>query len=82
MPGHLVDMARTRIAAGVLPTSCPDKTLGGISGGATCSVCLRAIPKGSLEIEAALFGSAGAAKPFVMHPACYAAWSTAVGEPA
>jgi hypothetical protein len=78
MPGHLVELARVRVADGVLPASCPDKTLGGISKGAMCPVCRREIPKGSLEIEAFRSGAAGAAKPFLMHPACYAAWSTAV----
>ena len=81
MPGHLVEMARVRIAAGVLPASCPAKTFGGISKGATCPVCLREIPTGSLEIETVLSESNGACGPFLMHPACYAAWSTAAGEP-
>jgi hypothetical protein len=82
MPERLVELARTRIASGALPSSSPDKTFGGVSAGARCAVCREAIASKSLEIEAIFPGPSGASESVVMHPACYAAWSTAAHKPA
>ena len=75
MAERLVELARGRIASGALPASVPERTFGGISAGGQCAVCEAAIPSKTLEIEVA--SSQGA---FVMHPTCFAAWSSAAHE--
>lgn len=78
MPERLVDLARTRIASGALPASVPYKAFGGFSAGARCAVCSEAIASKSLEIEAVFRRFSGASESILMHPECYAAWSSAV----
>ena len=77
MPERLIPLARTRIANGELPSSLPTRIFGGLSGGATCALCLEPIQAKKLEFEVDL--EAGQVRHF--HPECYAAWETALRHP-
>ena len=76
-PEPLIALARVRMANRELPSSIPTRIFGGLSGGATCALCVEPIQAKKLEFEADL--GAGQARHF--HPECYAAWETAVRQP-
>jgi hypothetical protein len=77
VPERLIPLARQRIATGELPAVMPDQTFGGFSKGATCALCLDPIDAKAPEIEVV---HQRPARSYVMHPACFAAWSTAARE--
>ena len=77
MPERLIPLARQRIGAGELPAVLPVQTFGGFSAGSTCALCLQMIEARTPEIEVIHKEPADAC---LMHPSCFAAWSTAVRE--
>jgi hypothetical protein len=78
MPERLIPLARQRIAEGKLPAVMAHKTYGGFSAGGICALCLHPIDKKTPEVEVVLQEPV---QVHVMHPACFAAWSTAIREP-
>jgi hypothetical protein len=77
MPERLIPLARQRIGAGELPAVMAEKTFGAFSVGQTCALCLQPIDARAPEIEVV---HREAAQVHLMHPACFAAWSTVVRE--
>ena len=71
----MIQTARLRIAYGELPSRVPEMSLRTLSQGSTCQLCRRPIEPHSIEVQ---FPDPRTTKLFVLHPACYSAWSAAV----
>ena len=73
MSSYHLALAKQRVSAGTLPDTMPAVTLGGFSGGAECALCETPIEPNAPEIEFTVDE-----RTFLVHPECYAAWSTVV----
>ena len=68
-------LAKHRVSAGNLPDRKAAVTLGGLSSGTTCALCNAPIQRSAPEIEFTVED-----RMFLMHPECFAAWSTVIQQ--
>jgi hypothetical protein len=69
----LREVARARIAQGLLPVMSPERTWGGPGGGSTCALCDRVVTAAEIEFELE-FAPVPGPPTLHFHRQCHALW--------